>query len=475
MQNRRDWLKTAGCGFGWLAFSALANAQCVGADSNAIAAGRNPLAPRQPHFPPTARNVIFLYMHGGASHIDSFDYRPELERQHGKKLPGSVNTARNKFNANLGTILKSPWKFRQYGESGAWVSDLFPHVGGVADELCFIKSMYGTNNAHTPATLELHTGTQSFARPSVGSWVNYGLGSENDNLPGFVTICPPLTYSGQRNFGSSFLPAAYQGTMIGTNRVQAKDARFSNIENKSVSTKDQRRMLDLLRAGNLEHVEQAGPNATLEARIASFELAFRMQAHAPEVLDISNESQQTQALYGMDDKKTENYGRELLLARRFVERGVRFVHVAHTGGRGGRWDQHTGLISGHGNNAKACDKPIAGLIHDLKQRGLLDETLVVWATEFGRTPEVQNKTGRGHHAQGYTFWLAGGGIKPGMTYGATDEFGYHAVENPVHIHDLHATILHVLGLDHTKLTYRHSGRDFRLTDVAGHVLSDIIA
>ncbi len=469
--DRRNWLRTTGCGFGSLALSALAHWDSVRAGETSI----NPLAAKQPHFPAKAKNVIFLYMHGGASHIDSFDYRPELERQHGKPLPDSVNTGRNKFNANLGAILKSPWKFRQYGESGAWASDLFPHVGSVADELCFIKSMYSNNNAHTPATLELHTGTQSTMRPSVGAWVTYGLGSENQNLPGFVTICPPLTYSGQRNFGSAFLPAAYQGTMLGTNRISAKEARFSNINAQSASADEQRRFLDLLQAGNREQLGRNGADAELESRIASFELAFRMQAHAPEVLDVSDESQETRSLYGIDDKVTENYGRELLLARRFVERGVRFVHVAHTGGRGGRWDQHSGLVKGHGDNARACDKPIAGLIRDLKRRGLLDETLVVWSTEFGRTPEVQNKTGRGHHAQGFTFWLAGGGVRKGMSYGTTDQFGYHAVDKPVHIHDLHATILHLLGLDHTKLTYRYSGRDFRLTDVAGNVLDEIIA
>ncbi|MBM84136.1 MAG: sulfatase [Planctomycetaceae bacterium] len=467
MMNRRNWLRTTGCGFGALAFSALAHWDAVQANPTA-----RPLAAKQPHFAAKAKRVIFLYMHGGASHIDSFDYRPELEKQHGKPLPESVNTGRNKFNANLGSILKSPWKFRQYGESGAWASDLFPHVGEVADDLCFIKSMYSNNNAHTPATLELHTGTQTFMRPSVGAWVTYGLGTENENLPGFVTICPPLTYSGQRNFGSAFLPAAFQGTMLGTNRISAKDAHFSNIDPKST---EQRRLLQLLQAGNGEQLERVGVDAELEARIASFELAYQMQAHAPEVLDISDESKDTLSLYGMDDKVTENYGRELLLARRFVERGVRFVHVAHTGGRGGRWDQHSGLVAGHGRNAKACDKPIAGLIRDLKQRGLLDDTLVVWSTEFGRTPEVQNSTGRGHHAQGYTFWLAGGGVRKGMSYGATDEFGYHAVQNPVHIHDLHATILQLLGLDHTQLTYRYSGRDFRLTDVGGNVIHDIIA
>ena len=477
MVNRRDVLRTANSGFGALAFSALAHwdALRAGDTRGAVHAASTPLSPRPARFAARARSVIFLYMHGGASHIDSFDYRPELARRHGDQLPDSVNTGRNQFNKNLGTILKSPWTFRQYGQSGAWVSDLFPHVGGVADELCFIKSMYGDNNAHTPATLELHTGSQALMRPSVGAWVSYGLGTENSNLPGFVTICPPLTYSGQRNFGAAFLPAAYQGTMLGTNRISADKAGFRNIANQQVSRRQQRQMLDFLQSGNRQHMERTGAESQLEARIEAFELAFRMQSHAPEVVDISEETAETRKLYGLDDKLTENYGRELLLARRFVERGVRFVHVAHTGGRGGRWDQHSGLIAGHGKNARACDKPIAGLIRDLKQRGLLEDTLVVWSTEFGRTPEVQNKTGRGHHAQGFTFWLAGGGVKPGFSYGATDDFGYHAVERPVHIHDFHATLLHLLGLDHTRLTYRYSGRDFRLTDVGGHVLHDIIA
>lgn len=470
MIDRRNWLRRAGCGFGSLAAAALLQDEVT----SVAAAARNPLAPRSPHFPAKARSVIFLYMHGGASHIDSFDYRPELERRHGESLPDSVNTSRNQFNAGLGSILKSPWKFRQYGQCGAWVSDLFPQVGQVADELCFIKSMYSNNNAHTPATLELHTGSQTLMRPSMGSWVTYGLGSENQNLPGFVTICPPLTYSGQRNFGSAFLPATYQGTMIGTNRIAAKEARFRNIDQGAITTAEQRQLLDLLQAGNREQLQRSGDDVAWQARMASFELAFRMQAHAPEVLELSGESKETLALYGVDDPVTENYGRELLLARRCVERGIRFVHVAHTGGRGGRWDQHSGLVSGHGDNAKSCDKPIAGLIRDLKRRGLLDETLVIWSTEFGRTPEVQNKTGRGHHAQGFTFWLAGGGVKPGFSYGATDEFGYHAVESPVDLHDLHATVLHLLGLDHTRLTYRYSGRDFRLTDVSGRVVQEII-
>jgi hypothetical protein len=466
--NRRRWLRQAGCGFGGLACSALATWQSLAEEKTP-----NPLAARQPHFPAKAKQVIFLYMHGGASHIDTFDYKPALARRHGEKLPDSVNTGRNKFNQGLGTIMTSPWRFRPYGECGLPVSDLFAHVGECADDLCLIQSMYSNNNAHVPATLELHTGAQSFMRPSVGAWVTYGLGTENDNLPGFITICPPLTYGGQRNFGSAFLPAVYQGTTVGTNRIPVAEASINNIEARLAATK-QRQLLDFVQAGNREQLARTGEDPNLDARIASFELAFRMQTAAPDAMQLSGESQETMRLYGIDNKTTENYGRELLLARRFIERGVRFVHVAHTGGRGGRWDQHSNLKSKHEENARSCDKPIAGLLQDLKNRGLLDETLVVWSTEFGRTPEVQNGNGRGHHAQGFTFWLAGGGVRPGVRYGATDEFGYHAVEHPVSLHDLHATILYLLGLDHTRLTYRYSGRDFRLTDVHGRVLHDII-
>ncbi|MBG90155.1 MAG: sulfatase [Verrucomicrobiales bacterium] len=464
--SRRRWLQTAGCGFGGLSFSALSTLQCL--------ADRDPLAPKRPHFNARAKRVIFLYMHGGASHIDSFDHKPELARQHGKKLPDSINTGRNKFNANLGTIMKSPWDFHPCGQSGLPVSDLFPNVGACVDDLCVIRSMYSDNNAHVPATLELHTGSQSFMRPSIGSWVTYGLGTDNQNLPGFITICPPLTYGGERNFGSAFLPAAFHGTKIGTNRIQVKDANIENIR-AGLQADEQRRLLDFIQSGNRDQLDATGSDSKLEARIASFELAFRMQQAGPEAMDLRGESVATKKLYGIDDPVTENYGRELLLARRFIERGVRFVHVAHTGGRGGRWDQHSSLKAGHERNARACDKPISGLLRDLKHRGLLKDTLVVWSTEFGRTPEVQNKNGRGHHAQGFTFWLAGGGVKPGITHGKTDEFGYHAIKNPVSLHDLHATILYLLGLDHERLTYRYSGRDFRLTDVYGRVIREILA
>ena len=463
--SRREWLSRAGCGFGGLALSALTT-------SESLAAGTSSSL-RATHFPARAKRVIFLYMHGGCSHIDSWDHKPALVRRDGQKLPPSVNTGRNKFNGGLAQIMQPPWRFRQHGESGLWGSELFRETNTRMDDLCFLYSMYSNNNAHTPATLELHTGSQTLMRPSVGSWINYGLGSLAENLPGFVTICPPLTYGGQRNFGSAFLPAAYQGTMIGTNRLPVAQARVRNIQAMKSAT-EQRRLIDFIAASNRDQ-QQEGSDSTLEARIASFELAYRMQRAVPEVMDLGRETAATQSLYGIDNKTTENYGRELLLARRLVERGVRFVHVAHTGGRGGRWDQHSALKVKHEENARSCDRPISGLIADLKQRGLLQDTLVVWSTEFGRTPERQNGTGRGHHAQGFTFWLAGGGVKSGFGYGATDEFGYHAVEKPVSIQDLHATILHLLGLDHTRLTYRYSGRDFRLTDVHGRVLHDVLS
>ena len=469
-RTRREILKAAGCGFGYVAMSALAHSEAV-ADDRFV----DPQAAKQPHFHARARNVIFLYMQGGVSHLDTFDYRPELARQQGNPLPTSLNQGRTLINGNLGHIMASPWRFRQHGNSGAWVSDLFPQLGAVADELCFIKSMHGTNNVHVPATLDLHTGVPLAVRPSIGSWVTYGLGSENNNLPGFIAICPSMQPPGQRSYGSGFLPAAYQAELYGTSRSGISNAQFENISNHEMSRDEQRRLLDLIKAGNDEQLSKTGPDDNLESRIASFELAYRMQSEAPDATDIADETKETHRLYGLEENETRAYGHQLLLARRFVERGVRFVHVPHTGATANSWDQHSNLISGHSKNARSCDRPIAGLIRDLRQRGLLHETLVVWCTEFGRTPEVQHGSGRDHHHQAFTFWLAGGGIRPGMNYGATDDFGYHAVERPVQFRDLHATVLHLLGLDHTRLTYRHSGRDFRLTDVGGTVLNDIIS
>jgi hypothetical protein len=343
-------------------------------------------------------------------------------------------------------------------------------VAGVVDELCMIHSMHGSNSRHGGALLELHTGSDTFVRPSMGSWITYGLGSENQDLPGFITICPTLTHGAENNYSSAFLPAAYQATALGNASILAERAKIPFIDNDQTSRAAQRLELDLLRQMEAEHLATTGPDLALEGRIDSFELAFRMQAAAPRLQDISDESEATLKLYGLDDAKTKNFGRQCLMARRFAESGVRFVQVSHSY----KWDQHGGLRKDHASNALEVDKPIAGLIRDLKARGLLEDTLVLWGGEFGRTPTAQGDDGRDHNPHGYTMWMAGGGVKPGMRYGNTDDYGYYAVENKVHLHDLHATMLHLLGLDHTKLTYRYAGRDFRLTDVHGEVVRDIL-
>ncbi len=461
--TRRDLLRRSGAGFGGLALAGL-----LGLEATASGAPRDPLAPRAPHFPARAKRVIFLFMHGGPSQVDTFDHKPLLERDDGKPLPFPKPRV---VSSETGNLLRSPFKFRRHGQSGAWVSDLFPHVAGCADDLCFIHSMYGSNSRHGGALLELHTGSDTFVRPSLGSWVTYGLGSENQNLPGFVTICPTLTHGGVNNWSSAFLPAAYQGTPLGSASVPAEQAQIPFIENREAPPALQRAELELLGEMNREHLARAGPDHALEGRIASFELAFRMQAAAPDLQDISGETQETRRLYGLDDPRTRNFGRQCLMARRFAERGVRFVQVTHSY----KWDQHGNLQKDHASNALEVDKPIAGLLKDLKRRGLLGDTLVLWGGEFGRTPVAQGRDGRDHNPHGYTMWLAGGGVKSGHRHGRTDDYGYYAVEDKVHVHDLHATVLHLLGLDHTRLTYRYAGRDFRLTDVHGHVVEDIIA
>jgi hypothetical protein len=369
-------------------------------------------------------------------------------------------------------LLASPWKFKPYGQSGIHVSDLFPHVGALADKLCVINSIHGTNSRHGAALLELHCGSDTFIRPSMGSWITYGLGSENQNLPGFVTICPTLGHGGVTAWSSAFLPAHYQGTPIGTSGVAAERAKIPFIENKQISAAQQRMELDLLAEVNAEHLAKSGPDDALESRIESFELAFRMQREVPTLQDIGGETAETLGLYGIDQPKTKNFGLQCLLARRFCEAGVRFVQVTHSY----KWDQHGNLKAEHASNALEVDQPMAGLIADLSRRGLLEDTLVWWGGEFGRTPTEQgNKDGRDHNPHACSMFLAGGGVKQGLRYGATDDYGYYAVENKVHFHDLHATILHLLGLDHERLTYRYAGRDFRLTDVYGRVVADILA
>jgi len=469
LYSRRRMLRQSAVGFGSLALASLL------AETNPVAAAGeaeiNPLAARPGHFPARAKRIIFLFMKGGPSHVDTFDPKSLLDRDDGKPCP--IAKPRVQF-AATGNLLKSPWKFKQHGESGIWVSELFPHLAERVDDLCMLHSVHGTNPAHGGALLKLHTGSDNFVRPSIGSWVGYGLGTENADLPAFITICPTLAHGGVNNWSSAFLPAVYQGTPLGNASLPAEQARVRYISNSKVPRDLQRLQLDLLAKANHEHERQSGPEASLEARINSFELAFRMQSAMPAIEDLSNESAATKSLYGMDDPVTANFGRMCLMARRFSERGVRFVQVTHSDGAV-QWDQHSNLKDGHEKNAREVDRPIAGLLRDLKARGLLEDTLVWWGGEFGRTPVAEGGNGRDHNPEGFTMWLAGGGVKGGLRYGQTDDYGYYAAVDKVHIHDLHATILYLMGLDHERLTYRHAGRDFRLTDVEGNVVHDIMA
>ncbi len=460
--SRRELLRASSTGFGSLALTSML------AQEAAAASATDPLAVRQPHFPARAKRVIFLFMHGGPSQVDTFDYKPLLKRDHGKPLPFARPKVVSSETFNL---LQSPWAFKQYGQSGAWVSDLFPETAKCVDDMCFVKSMYGSNSRHGGALLELHTGSDTFIRPSMGSWVTYGLGTENASMPGYLTICPTQSHGGANNFGSAFLPAPYAGTAIGSVGIASKDARIPFISNKETPREIQRMEIDYSQGLNRKQLETTGHDRALEGRIESFELAFRMQSEAPDLQDLSKESEATRKLYGLDNPITEDFGRQCLMARRFSEKGVRFVQVSHTY----KWDQHENLKKDHSQNAAEVDKPIAGLLKDLKARGLLEDTLVLWAGEFGRTPTAQGSDGRDHNPEAFTIWMAGGGVKPGLSYGATDDYGYYSVENKVHFHDLHATILHLLGMDHLKLTYRYAGRDFRLTDVHGNIVKDILA
>jgi hypothetical protein len=453
-------LRSVSAGFGYLAFAGISSSTAAADDKQA---DKNPLAPQEPHHGARAKRVIFLCMQGGPSHVDTFDYKPQLAKDHGKQ---------GKYG---GSLLKSPWQFRQRGESGLWISDIFPHVADHADDLCLIRSMQCDQPVHPGAMTQMHTGTAQFIRPSLGAWTLYGLGTENDSLPGFVSLSPPAGSS--RNYGSAFLPAIYGGTKVGRGgRAVARFARSGSgesvpdIKNPRLDDRQQRTQLDLIQALNREKLRRDEYQPGVEGVIESYELAFRMQDAMPELMDTSQESQQTLAMYGADEEPTANFGKQCLLARRFVEAGVRFVEVTH-----GNWDQHFNLSTDHQARAEACDKPIAGLLQDLKERDLLKDTLVIWGGEFGRTPAAQNGDGRNHNNKGYTTWMAGGGTRGGFSYGATDEHGYEAIENKCHIHDWHATILHLLGLDHEQLTYRYAGRDFRLTDVHGNVINDIVA
>jgi hypothetical protein len=474
--SRRFALKNAALGFGYCAFSAMLGGAGVygsqGNESQTLAG--TPLAAKLPHLPARAKRVLFLFMKGGPSHVDTFDPKPALDKDDGKPPPFAL--PRVTF-ASQGNLLKSPWRFNRYGQSGLPVSELFPHVAKCVDDMCIIRSLHGTNPAHGGALLKLHTGSDQFVRPSMGSWVVYGLGTENEDLPAFITICPTLAHGGVNNWGAAFLPAHCQGTPLGNASQSSVSATVKNIRNPRLSSRMQALQIDMISQLNREGQEagnSAAEEAMLEGRLQSFELAFRMQFSMPDAQDLTKESAHTHRLYGVDDPMTENFGRQCLMARRFLERGVRFVQVTHSDSEV-QWDQHSNLYQGHSKNAAEVDKPIAGLLTDLKQRGLLEDTLVLWGGEFGRTPTSEGGNGRDHNPHGFTMWMAGGGVRGGMSYGATDEYGYYAIENKMHINDLHATLLHLMGLDHERLTYRHAGRDFRLTDVAGRVASDIFA
>lgn len=458
-QSRREMLTTSSVGFGSLALASLF--------SEETRAGLQTPGVGRPHFGPRAKRVIFMFMHGGPSQVDTFDYKPELQKRHGE--PFAYDKPRV-VSSKTGNLMASPFKFRQYGESGIHVSEIFPNVGRCSDDICFINSMHGSNSRHGSALLELHTGSDTFIRPSMGSWITYGLGSENHNLPGFITICPTLGHSGSNAWSSAFLPARFSGTPIGFSSTKAEEAKIRYIRNQDLPPDAQRHELDLLQQLNRKHRQRVGPDDNLESRIESFELAFRMQTEAPEVQDLSGETDATKRMYGIDRPETKNFGIQCLMARRFAEAGVRFVQVTHSY----KWDAHGKVEENHRKNAAEVDQPIAALLKDLKQRGLFQDTLLLWGGEFGRTPVTQGADGRDHNNVGYTMFLAGGGVKGGMRYGATDEFGYFAARDKMHLHDLHATILHLLGLDHERLTYNYAGRDFRLTDVKGRVAHGLI-
>ena len=431
-------------------------------------ASDNPLAPKKPHFKPKAKRVIFLFMTGGVSHVDTFDHKPKLFTDVGREVKLDHPEIKNRPGYERIFLKRPQWEFKRYGQSGMEASTLFPNVASCADDIALIRSMHTDHSNHYNATLGMHTGSFAFARPSLGAWVSYGLGSENRNLPSFVTIAPAQTYAGSQVYASDFLPGAHQGTRIVPGPVPIADIR------PNVSQNDQRQALNALARINQRHAQSRAADPQLAARIQSFETAFGMQMAVPDVFDFTKESDATHALYGLERGSTAGFGWQCLAARRLVERGVRFVELIDTGSSG-NWDSHGDMMD-HERLARNVDKPIAGLLKDLKSRGMLEDTLVVWTTEFGRTPfnNTADARGREHHSWAFSSWLAGGGAKPGVTYGSTDEYGMRVETDGVHVHDFHATILHLMGLDHTRLTYRHSGRDYRLTDVYGDVVRKVI-
>jgi hypothetical protein len=467
--SRREVLVRSGGGFAALAFAALYGGNATGED-----AGRGGSIAGKTDHPATARNVIFLYMDGGVSQVDSFDYKPNLEKYHGQDPRQAIGKLEKTQFENIGTVLKSPWKFAPRGECGLWTSDLFPQVNREIDSLCILKSMTSKFPEHTSANYFLHSGTGLQGRPSMGAWATYGLGSENQNFPGFVLLNGGLIPSGGLdNFGSGFLPATYQASVL-----EPKDPPLANIRPREKNARLQSLKQSLIRDLDQRTLQEVGRLDALESAIANHELAARMQLTVPDLLNLDGETRETHALYGLDSdfEFTRSYARQCLTARRLIERGVRFVELTcpRIGGYD-RWDAHGGLVNNHGQNARAVDQPIRGLLVDLRQRGLLDETLVVFSGEFGRTPFAQGSDGRDHNEHGFSLWMAGGGVRGGMSFGETDEWGYKAVTDRLEMHDLHATMLHLLGIDHTRLTYRFGGRDIRLTDVHGQVIDPILA
>jgi len=457
--SRRHLLQSAACGFGYLAFSGIAGA-----------AGLNPLAARQPMFPARAKRVIFIFMQGGPSHVDTFDYKPDLYKFNSKSAD-FFNPRSRKVEAK--PVMQPFWGFNKHGQCGQTVSTLFPEMAKHVDDLCFLKGMHTEGIAHGPATLFLHTGAMNLVRPSIGSWISYGLGSENDSMPAFVTINPDATKGGPRNYSNAFLPAIHQGTVLGSPGQRNAEATLRNLVSPLAPETSKRHYEFLHALDEAQVAESADPN--FEGAVNSLELAWRMQHRAGGVVDLAKETDATKELYGIGQKPTDGFGRQCLAARQLAEAGVRFIQISHCDNSATPvWDQHSNMPK-HQDLALEVDRPISGLLTDLKQRGLLEDTLVWWGGEFGRTPYSQGANGRDHNQDGFTVWLAGGGVKPGFSYGNTCDLGFQAVEDTVHMHDLHATILHILGLNHEKLTYQYSGRNFRLTDVHGRVVTEILA
>jgi len=464
ISSRRDFLRATRCGFGSLALSAMLQQEA--AASTVKTDDGSPLTAKQSHFPPRAKRIIFLFMSGGPSQMDLYDYKPRLAKGSGQSLPYKLPETEATVGLDNTKLLGPVSGFKYQGECGLYMSDLLPHTARHVDDLCVLRAVQADSPNHPVAIRQLHTGNLFDVVPSMGSWLSYGLGTENQQLPSYITILPQ---EGERNFSSAFLPAIHQGTAIQHVGSSPDKAPIRHLTDASVSQNVQRRRIDLIQKMNRQQLKRLETDQQMEGVIESFELAFRMQAETPKLVNVAEESKETQALYGIGEKQTDTFGRQCLLARRFVEAGVRFVQVSLGG-----WDHHNKIASGLRNLCATSDKPVAGLLTDLKARGLLEDTLVLWGGEFGRTPHAQNGDGREHNHHGFTMWMAGGGVKGGITHGTTDDFGYYGVEGQVHINDLHATMLHLMGLDHERLTFDHHGRPFRLTDVAGKVVKEII-